>query len=89
LIFIGTISFDDPSVMAGVALGHMTKAILGSTILVGVNASIETFVSQAAGGKNYRLAGIYLNQGRIILCLMFLPIAMILLQTENLMTALG
>ena len=47
--------------MAGVGLGHMTKAVLGSTILVGVNASIETYVSQAAGAKKYWLAGTYLN----------------------------
>lgn len=47
--------------MAGVALGHMTKVLLGSTILVGVNGSIETYVSQAAGAKEKKLAGTYLN----------------------------
>ena len=42
---VGKISLSDPSIMAGVGLGHMTKALLGSTLIVGVNASIETYVS--------------------------------------------
>ena len=75
--------------MAGVGLGHMTKAVLGSTILVGVNASIETYVSQAAGAKKYQLAGTYLNQGRVLIVLCFIPICAILLNTEWLMVKLG
>ena len=67
----------------------MTKVLLGSTILVGVNGSIETYVSQAAGAKEKKLAGTYLNQGRIILCFFFIPIALILSCTEKTMVMLG
>jgi len=57
---IGNISFD-PTLMAGIGLGSMTKQILGTTILYGINGSIETFGCQAAGAGKYKLAGIYLN----------------------------
>ena len=45
MILVGRINFTDPTIMAGVGLGHMTKVLLGSTLLVGLNASIETYVS--------------------------------------------
>ena len=45
LLMVGRIALTDSSVMAGVALGHMNKVILGSTILVGVNGCIETYIS--------------------------------------------
>ena len=83
IIAVGRLSFQEPAIMAGVALGHMTKVLLGSTILVGVNGSIETYVSQSAGAKDKKLAGTFLNQGRVILCLFFIPIAIILCFTKQ------
>lgn len=75
--------------MAGVALGHMNKVMFGTTLLVGVNGCIETYVSQAAGAQEFRAAGLYLLQGRILLVLFFIPIACFLLQTERLMLLVG
>ena len=59
-MMIGNISMD-PALMAGVGLGNMTKQIFGTTILYGVNGSIETFICQALGAREYKLAGVYLN----------------------------
>ena len=86
---VGRINSQDPSIMAGVALGHMTRVLLGSSLLVGVNGSIETYVVQAAGAKEHALAGTYLNQGRVILLIVFIPVALMLMQTEYLMVTLG
>ena len=35
--------------MAAIGLGNMTKLLLGTTILQGLNGGIETYVSQAVG----------------------------------------
>jgi Na+-driven multidrug efflux pump len=78
LMVVGSINPGDPSVMAGIGLGNMTKLLLGSTILQGCNGSIETYVSQAAGAGEHKMAGIYLNQGRLILLLCFIPICIML-----------
>jgi hypothetical protein len=43
-MLVGKISLD-PALMAGVGLGNMTKQIFGTTILYGVNNTIETYVS--------------------------------------------
>lgn len=75
--------------MAAVGLGNMTKTLFGTTLMYGVNGGIETFVSQAAGAKQYKLAGIYLNQGRLILMFTFVPICYMLLSTESIMNMLG
>lgn len=45
LMVVGSINPSDPSIMAGIGLGNMTKLLLGSTILQGCNGSIETYVS--------------------------------------------
>ena len=50
-MLIGTIHYKDPTVMAGVGLGNMTKVLLGTTLMYGVNGGIDTYVSQAAGAK--------------------------------------
>lgn len=44
LMLVGKITMD-PAMMAGVGVGNMTKQLLGTTILYGVNNTIETYVS--------------------------------------------
>lgn len=85
---IGKVTFS-PQIMAGVGVGNMTKQIFGTTVLYGVNSSIETFIPQAIGGGSLELVGIYLNQGRAILVLWYLPLALILCQTETILVHIG
>ena len=49
-MLVGGISLD-PALMAGVGVGNMTKQILGTTVLYGVNNTVETYVSQAIGAQ--------------------------------------
>jgi Na+-driven multidrug efflux pump len=53
-----------------------------------MNGAVETFVSQSFGAKNLKLCGQYMNQGRIILLLMFIPIALILNQSDRILLAI-
>ena len=75
--------------MAGVGLGTMCQAFLGYMLIIGLNASVETFVSQASGAKNMHLCGVYLNRGRFIMTCAFIPATMALLYIEPLLVHLG
>jgi len=88
IMMIGNVS-QDAVVMAGIGLGCMTKQILGTMILYGINGSIETFTSQAAGAGRKDLALIYLNQGRLIQLLWFLPMALLLCHTKDILIGIG
>jgi len=47
IIVVGRVG--NAETMAAIGLGNMTKLMLGTTILQGLNGGIETFVSQAVG----------------------------------------
>ena len=75
--------------LAGVGLGNMTQNLCALSIIYGLNMSVETLVSQAAGAGDLRLCGTYLNRGRVILTAIFLPIAVVLMNSFNILMALG
>jgi Na+-driven multidrug efflux pump len=56
---------------------------------LGLNGAIATLVSQAFGGGNVRKCGVYLNRGRIISLVAFIPITIALLLCEQFMVAIG
>ena len=47
LKYIGYLGNDD--MVAGVGLGNMTQNLLGLSIILGFNSTLDTLVSQAAG----------------------------------------
>ena len=51
-------------------------------VLAGVNCAQETLVSQAYGQGQMRLTGTYLNRGRIIMSLVYVPLAVLLCFSE-------
>ena len=79
----------EPTLIAGVGVGNMAKRLLGTKILYGVNDTIETYVISAVGSGQFKLAAANLIQGRVLACIWFLPLAVILLQTESLLLILG
>ena len=52
---------------------------------VGLNGAIDTWVSQAFGEKEYYLCGCYLNRGRIIQAVLFIPQALLFFLTKPLL----
>lgn len=48
---------------------------------------MDTLISQAAGGGNYELCGVYLNRGRFLMSLMFIPITIVLMNSERILVA--
>ena len=72
LMFAGRMG--DPKLVAAVGLGNMYANVTCLFILYGMNGGISTLCSQAFGSGNMHKVGIYLNQGRIINTMFFVPI---------------
>ena len=75
--------------LAGVGLGTTLINVICVVPLLGMNGAVETLVSQAYGAREYKLCGIYLNRGRIINTIIFIPLAILMLQSRQILTALG
>ena len=85
--FIGHLG--DPAAMAGVGMATMYVNIFCNSLMVGLNSTLNTLISQAVGLGDYRMCGIYFNRSRIVLTLIFIPLAFLLLQTERIFNVLG
>ena len=84
--FIGHLG--DPSLVAGVGLGNMYINALGFAVMIGLNTTIVTLVSQTLGQGNMRLCGIYLNRGRIVCLLACIPVIILMLLSETFFLAI-
>jgi len=87
LIFIGHLN--DAKLLAGVGIGNMIQNVCGLSLVIGLNGALETLVSQANGAGNLALCGVYLNRGRFVLAMTFLPIIIILFQSEAILVGIG
>ena len=77
------------AMIAGAGLGNATQNLLCLSIIYGLNQTVETLVSTAWGADEKELCGVYLNRGRFIMTLSFIPIIIILLNTKDLLISLG
>ena len=76
VIIIG--HFNDPAKLAAAGLGNSILVIGLLSILGGVNRPLDTLNTQAYGRGDFKLCGSYLNKGRIIQTVFFIPPALIL-----------
>ncbi|CDW77408.1 na+-driven multidrug efflux pump [Stylonychia lemnae] len=80
LMFMG--QFGDPALVAGVGLGNVYITIFGIITIGGINGILSTLVSQSYGQGNLYLCGVYLNRGRVIIVIAFIPIAFIMISAK-------
>ena len=85
--FIGHLN--DPRKLAGAGLGDVIIAMLCLSVFMGMNGVLETFISQSIGGGNRHLCVTYLNRGRIIILLVFIPITIVLFKIDKVLVSLG
>ena len=78
----------DVHMLSAVGLGDMILKTFGIAFFYGMNSGIETLVSQAVGAGNLHMAGVYLQTGRIVILLFFLPICAIFMKTEQMLLSL-
>jgi len=75
---IAVVRIGSAETIAGVGLGTVTVNMLCLSLMIGANGAQETLASQAFGMGDLKLCGQYLNRGRAIITLIFLPSAVIL-----------
>lgn len=85
--FIGHLG--DSAKLAGVGLGTLYVNIFCQSIILGLNAAVATLVSQSYGAGNIRKCGDYLNRGRVIAIVAFIPVIVVLLLCEDFLVLIG
>jgi Na+-driven multidrug efflux pump len=78
----------DPAMIAGIGLGNMTVNLIGLSMKCGFNSALDTLISHAAGRSELRLCGLYLNRGRCVMTCVFIPAALVLLNTKSILLRL-
>ena len=78
VVFIGHLG--DKNLVAALGMGNLWINICGVSILHGLNSGVATFVSQSIGQNNLKLCGVYLNRGRVVAMMTFIPISIIMLE---------
>lgn len=86
-MFVGHLN--DSAKLAGVGFGNMCVNLTAMCVVVGLNGAQETFVSQSYGAGNKYMCGVYLNRGRYVVVLAFIPISIILYNAESLFLMIG
>ena len=75
--------------MAAVGLGSMLIQMILLTTCLGVNGTIETFVSQNYGAGLLKNCGMQLNRGFLIVSLVFLPLTIFMFFIDSVLIGLG
>ena len=55
----------------------------------GFCGSLDTFMSQAFGAKDFQLAGDYLNSGRLLMLMIFIPMIPIMIASDKILLLFG
>ena len=84
--FVGNLN--DPALLAGVGMGNMLINVLIFAVCQGLNGALETLVSQSFGAQKFEACGIYLNRGKIICTMLFIPIVLIFIFSDKILIAL-
>lgn len=87
MIFVGHLG--DSAKIAGIGLGNMYVNIISQSIILGLNGAIATLASQAYGAENFHKVGVFLNRGRFLVLLVFIPMIVFLLCCERVLLFLG
>eukprot|EP00347_Sterkiella_histriomuscorum_P009443 403341194 len=81
IAFIG--GLNNANMLAGVGLGNLYINTFGIAVYIGLNVAAGTFVSQSIGQNDLRLAGVYLNRGRIVSFISFVPIFIAMIYSDK------
>lgn len=80
---------EEPSMLAGFGLGYSLVSCMTLAIIVGMNGALETLVAQAFGAGQLELCGVYLNRGRLINTVIFIPLSVLLCFAGPVLKATG
>ena len=80
---------ENPVDLAAVSLGNILVIMFVLSVVQGMSTALETLVSQAYGAQQPLICGEHLNRIRFINFLIFIPISLLLTQSESLLVFLG
>ena len=81
---------NDPTKLAAVGLANVCFGIMMLSVMSGLNSAQETLTSQAYGFGDLKLCGIYLNRGRAVLMVFFVPLVVLpAFFAEQILVAIG
>lgn len=79
----------DALLLASVGLGNMMVNVLAFATTQGLNGALEYYVSNAYGQRKYKECGQWLNRGKLVATLVFLPVMIMFFNAEWLLLKLG
>lgn len=88
-VFAGNFEHDSAAKLAGVGLGTMFLGMFCRHILTGINCAQETLVGPAYGQGQLKLCGTYLNRGRAIITVAYIPLLLLMCFSEKVLVSLG
>ena len=88
-IFAGQLQENSAAKLADVGLGSMVLGMFYRHVLAGVNCAQETLVSQAYGQNQIKLTGVYFNRGLLIMTVAYLPLALLLSFSYQILVSIG
>lgn len=86
IMFVGHL--DDLS-LASAAIAISIANVTGSSLLMGMAGALDTLCGQAYGAKQYRMLGLYLQRGLIVLNIACVPLSILWANIEYILIALG
>mgnify|MGYP000356618347 CR=1 FL=1 len=84
ILYVGQMSSD---LLAGVGLGNMLLNVLVFAVTMGLNGTVETFVSWSFGKNDKAKCGIHLNRARVIVSVYMMPVIIIFLFMDKILIA--
>ena len=79
IFYVGQVSSD---LLAGVGLGNMLLNVLVFAVTMGLNGTIESFVSWSYGAGDYKMCGTHLNRARVVVIAVVIPVMILFLFIE-------
>jgi len=67
----------------------MMIIVVPYSVMIGINTALETFVSRAAGRNNLLDCGLYLHRSILVITVLYIPVSLLLWNTESLLVASG
>ena len=82
ILYVGRVS---STLLAGVGLGNMLLNVLVFALTMGLNGTVETFVSWSFGSGDKAVCGWHLNRARVVVTAILIPIVVLFLFIDKIL----
>lgn len=76
-------------IIAAVGTGDAIVNMCTGPFIFALGRAVELFVTQTASAKNMEMGGIFLNRGRLLLIMLFIPTSAIFFFTDKILLSIG